>query len=373
MNALKERDVIQRILAAAGIAINGRNPWDLNVKNEGFYSRVIREGSVGLGESYMDGWWDCECLPEFFTRLLPSDPERRLRKNLKMLLYVFQTAVLNPGRRSKAFQIGERHYDIGNDLYRQMLDKRMVYSCAYWKDASNLDDAQEAKLDLICRKLGLRPGDSVLDIGCGWGSFGIHAARKYGVRVVGITVSKEQAELANRLCSGLPIEIRLQDYRVVREQFDHIVSVGMFEHVGYRNYRKYMETAHRCLSDDGLFLLHTIGSGRSRLTGDPWINKYIFPNSMIPSMKQISGAVEDLFAIEDVHNFGTDYDRTLTEWLSNFERGWNKLKEYYDDRFYRMWRYYLQIFAGAFRARYLHVWQIVLSKKGVPGGYCSVR
>ncbi len=373
MNDERECVCIRQILAAADISVNGNNPWDLKVNHEGFYGRIIRDGSIGLGESYMDGWWDCECLPEFFRRLVPSEPEKQLRKNLKMLLYIFQFVVLNPGRDSKAFQIGERHYDIGNGLYRQMLDKRMVYSCAYWKDAGNLDEAQEAKLDLICRKLGLRPGDSVLDIGCGWGGFARYAAEKYGVRVVGITVSREQAELASSLCHGLPVDIRLQDYRDINERFDHIVSVGMFEHVGYKNYRKYMATAHRCLKDEGLFLLHTIGNSRSTSIGDPWVNKYIFPNSMIPSMKQISGAAEGLFVIEDMHNFGADYDRTLLEWLNNFESNWDELKEDYDDRFYRMWTYYLQVFAGAFRARYLHVWQIVLSAKGVPGGYRSVR
>ena len=369
----KKREVVERILAAADISINGNNPWDLEVKHQDFYGKVLRDGSIGLGESYMEGWWDCGCLPELFRRLIPSEPEKELRKNLKMIVYLFQSVVLNPGRNSKAYEIGQRHYDIGNDLYRCMLDKRMVYSCAYWKDAENLDDAQEAKLDLICRKLGLKAGDRVLDIGCGWGSFAKYAAEKYGVRVVGITVSREQAELGSRLCDGLPVDIRLQDYRDVAEQFDHIVSVGMFEHVGYRNYRTYMETARRCLSDDGLFLLHTIGNGRSSHTGDPWINKYIFPNSMIPSMKQICGSVEGLFLIEDMHNFGIDYDRTLLEWLNNFEMNWDELKKSYDERFRRMWRYYLQIFAGAFRARYLHVWQLVLSKKGVAGGYRSVR
>lgn len=373
MSEGKSRDLVREILADTGISINGTNPWDIEVRKEDFYRRVVRYGSIGLGESYMDGWWECESLPELFSRLIPSAPEMKLGKNLKALLFLFQSVVLNPGRSSKAFQIGERHYDIGNELYRLMLDKRMVYSCAYWKDADNLDDAQEAKLDLICRKLGLRPGERVLDIGCGWGSFAKYAAERYGVRVVGITVSKEQAELGRHLCEGLPVEIRLQDYRDVRERFDHIVSVGMFEHVGYRNYRTYMETAGRCLNEGGLFLLHTIGSSTSSSTGDPWVNRYIFPNSMIPSIRQISGAAEGIFVIEDIHNFGAYYERTLAEWLGNFDMSWEKLKENYDERFHRMWRYYLQVFMGAFRARYLHVWQIVLSGKGVPGGYQSVR
>jgi cyclopropane-fatty-acyl-phospholipid synthase len=250
-----------------------------------------------------------------------------------------------------------------------MLDKRMVYTCGYWKDAKTLDEAQEAKLDLTCKKLNLKPGMKVLDIGCGWGSFAKYAAEKYKVKVVGITVSKEQAVLAKALCKGLPIEIRLQDYRDLNEKFDRIVSLGMFEHVGYKNYKTYMKVVHRCLKDDGLFLLHTIGGNKSVKSTDPWIDKYIFPNSMLPSIKQMGDAIEDYFVMEDWHNFSADYDKTLMAWYNNFENSWNKLKDDYDERFHRMWRYYLLACAGTFRARKSQLWQIVLSKDGIKEGY----
>jgi cyclopropane-fatty-acyl-phospholipid synthase len=253
------RTVTQEILSSAGITLNGDRPWDLQIRDERFYRRVLNEGSLGLGESYMDGWWECEELDVFFAKLVPTDPEVKLKKNVRLLLHTLGAAMFNPGRKSHAFQIGERHYDKGNRLFRNMLDKRMVYSCGYWKDAHNLDEAQEAKLELICRKLGLKAGDRILDIGCGWGSLAKYAAEKYNVDVVGITVSKEQLSLGQELCRGLPVELRLQDYRDVDERFDHIVSVGMFEHVGYRNYRTYMEKAHNCLKNGGLFLLHCIG------------------------------------------------------------------------------------------------------------------
>jgi len=373
MDISKLRGIVEEILYPAGIAVDGPNPWDIHIRDERFFQRVIGSSSLGLGESFMDGWWDSDCLDGFFSRLMPLHPEDIVRKNLKIRLNLVMAAVFNLARRSRAFTVGKKHYDLGNVLFQKMLDKRMVYSCGYWKNSGNHDDAQEAKLDLSCRKLGLQPGDRVLDVGCGWGSFAGYAAEKYGVNVVGITVSKEQAVLARESCRGLPVEFRLQDYREIREPFDHIVSIGMFEHVCYKNYRTYMEVMHRCLKDDGLFLLHTIGDCCSHLTIDPWFGKYIFPNSLIPSMKQISASIEKLFIIEDWHNFGPYYDPTLMAWFHNFEQNWDLLRDIYDDRFYRMWKYYLLSSAGTFRSRCLQVWQIVLSKNGKPGGYDPVR
>ncbi len=367
----KDKKLVREILSAAGITINGDRPWDIRVREERFYSRVLHSGSLGLGESYMEGWWECEKLDEFFSRIVRTDAEEKI-KNWKVVLHALKAKIVNLSGKSRAFEIGEKHYDVGNELYRAMLDKRMVYSCGYWKDAKNLDEAQEAKLDLICRKIGLRRGERILDIGCGWGSFAKYAAEKYGVDVVGVTVSKEQALLGKELCQGLPVDIRLQDYREIDEKFDHIVSVGMFEHVGYKNYRTFMDIVHKCLRDNGFLLLHTIGNNISEVTTDPWIYKYIFPNSLIPSMAQISKAVEGLFIIEDWHNFGIYYDATLTSWYHNFIKSWDKLKEFYDERFFRMWKYYLLSSAGSFRGRHLQVWQIVMSKKGVLGGYIPI-
>jgi cyclopropane-fatty-acyl-phospholipid synthase len=368
LRALK--NPVEEILSAGGITINGAGSCDIRINDNRFFRRVMTAGSLGLGESFMDGWWECENLDEFFYRLMVSDVENKVRKNLDILL---RSLVLNINSKSRAFQVGQHHYDIGNDLYQKMLDKRMTYSCGYWKDAGNLDDAQDAKLDLICRKLSLQPGQRILDIGCGWGSFVKYAAEKYGISAVGITVSKKQEILGKELCLGLPVEIRLQDYRDLDETFDHIVSVGMFEHVGFKNHRTYMEKVNRCLSDDGLFLLHTIGENCTKVAMDPWFDKYIFPNSLVPSMKQISFSSEKLFIMEDCHNFGAYYDPTLMSWFNNFNRNWDMLKDKYDDRFYRMWKYYLLSCAGSFRARCSQVWQIVMSKKGMPGGYQDVR
>ena len=373
MKKAKIKQTVQKILGSADITINGNNPWDIQVHDERFYQDVLAHGSLGLGESYMDGWWDCKKIDEFIYKILSSDLDKKVRLNMNIIFEFIKSSVSNMQRKSRAFIIGKKHYDIGNELYKNMLDKRMNYSCGYWKNASDLNKAQEAKLDLICKKLKLKAGMKVLDIGCGWGAFAKYAAEKYKVKVVGITVSKNQIDLARGICKGLPVEIRLQDYRDLNEKFDAVVSIGMFEHVGYKNYGTFMKVVHKCLKDNGLFLLHTIGGNKSVIHTDPWIGKYIFPNSMLPSIKQIGKSVEGLFVMEDWHNFGADYDKTLMAWHDNFENNWDKLKGSYDERFYRMWKYYLLSCAGSFRYRKNQLWQIVFSKNGVEGGYESVR
>ncbi len=371
MSAAKEQ--IKVLLNKAGIQINGPADFDIQVHNEKVYERVMRGGSLALGESYMDGWWDAKNLDEFFYKILSANLQDSVALSWRALALIVSSYIFNPQFGKRSFAVGQQHYDIGNDLYEAMLDKRLVYTCGYWKDAQNLDDAQEAKLDLVARKVGLKPGDSILDIGCGWGSFLQFAAEKYQVKGKGITVSKEQVALARERTKHLPIEIVLEDYKDSKGQFDHIISLGMFEHVGVKNYRTYMKKAHELLKDDGLFLLHTIGSNVSSVSFDPWMEKYIFPNSMLPSVAQIGKSIEGLFVMEDWHNFGPYYDKTLMAWFKNFDAAWPKLKEKYSERFYRMWKYYLLSCAANFRSRNIELWQIVLSKKGVPGGYTSIR
>lgn len=360
--------ILHDMLSMAGIEINGSRPFDIRVHNPAFFKRVLQEGSLGLGESYMDGWWDCERLDIFFHRVVAAGLEKKLPHHLKDTLRIVAARLTNLQSKKRAWIVGKEHYDLGNDLFSQMLEPNMQYSCGYWKEAASLEQAQEAKLRMICEKLQLRPGMSLLDIGCGWGGLSAYAARHYGVSVHGVTISAEQQRLAQERCAGLDVTILLQDYRDLDQQFDRIVSVGMFEHVGPKNYATYFEVVDRNLKRDGLFLLHTIGSNRTAMSVDPWIDKYIFPNGCLPSIIQIAQVCEPHFIMEDWHNFGADYDRTLMAWHERFQRAWPQLSKNYSARFERMFSYYLNACAGAFRARDLQLWQILFSPSGVEGG-----
>jgi cyclopropane-fatty-acyl-phospholipid synthase len=369
----------ERLLAPTGVRINGSRPWDIRVQDARVYSEALRRGSLGLGEAYMAGAWDSERLDETFARLLRHDLDDGLNHAawLHFALAWLKDRLMNRQSRARAFSVGERHYDIGNDVYQAMLDPTMSYSCAYWLEADTLEAAQRAKLDLICRKLALSPGQRLLDIGCGWGGLAAYAAEHHGVEVVGITVSRRQAELGRERCRGLPVDIRVMDYRDLPAQvggcFERVASVGMLEHVGVRNYRGYFDIARRMLADDGLFLLHTIGNSRTVPITDPWTDAYIFPNGKIPSARELTEGLEGPFIIEDWHNFGPDYDPTLMAWWQRFDAAWPALRPSYDDVFYRMWKYYLHASAGFFRSRQGQVWQLVLAKRGRPGVYRSMR
>ncbi|GAL16566.1 cyclopropane-fatty-acyl-phospholipid synthase [Vibrio maritimus] len=378
--ALNEYRIFEKLLSSADICLNGDRPWDIKVKDEKMFDRVICDGSLGLGETYMEGWWECQDIAEMISRVMSNDLESKLSTGLKLALgskigKAKVKKLFNPQSICQSKKDISFHYDIGNDLYEAMLDKRMTYTCAYWKDASTLDEAQEKKLDLICRKIGLEPGMRVLDIGCGWGSLMNYAAEKYGVICDGLTLSKEQAKAGQVIAEskGLDVNFILQDYREYqpKEAYDRVVSVGMIEHVGAKNYREFFKVANTFMKEDGLFLLHNIGSFETTTTTDPWINKYIFPNGEIPSLCQLSSAMEPMFNLEDLHNIGEDYDKTLVAWYKNFDKAYNSGSLEQSNMFYRMWKYYLLSCAGAFRCRHLSVWQMVLSKVGTHKLECA--
>ena len=366
------KEIITELLSEAGISMNGTMPWDIQVHDDRFCQRLAYDTDLGFGESYVDGWWDCEALDECINRIAKAQLRTKVKGNWKMALYVAQTKLSNRQKQTRASQVGEQHYDLGNDLYSAMLDTRLNYTCAYWKHATTLDEAQEAKLDLVCQKINIRPGMTILELGCGWGGFAKYAAEKHGARVVAVNISREQVKLAKALCEGLPVDVRRQDYRDVEGTYDAVISIGILEHVGYKNYKAYMEVVNRCLKDDGIAFIHTIGRNTSATYVNRWIDKYVFPNGMLPSIAQIASALEGILVMEDWHNFGPDYDTTLMAWYRNFERAWPDLKEAYGDRFYRMWRFYLLSCAGAFRSRNQQLWQIVMTKPGREQPNCRI-
>ncbi len=374
MSLKTAKNVVQELLSEADIAIGGSNPWDIEVHNEDVYARILREGSLGLGESYMDGWWDVPELDQFFARALAANLGQKV-VSAKFLAQAAVARILNMQSKRRSHEVAEKHYDLGNEFYEYMLGKHMQYTCAYWKAADNLEQAQENKLDLVCRKLQLKPGDKVLELGSGWGGFAKHAAEKYGCEVTAYNISKEQVAYSREYTKGLPVTFVQEDYREANGTFDKVVAIGVFEHVGYKNYRGLMEIAHRVLPDHGMALFHTIGRNTTAHTTDPFINKYIFPGGMLPSIAQVGSSFEKLFVMEDWHNFGPYYDKTLMAWDENFTNNWDKVKgaDGKDEHFYRMWRYYLLSCAGSFRARNIQLWQVVLSKNGIPGGYKSIR
>jgi len=357
---------------SAGIQVNGPNPFDIKINNEKFYEAVITKGTLGIGESYMDGWWDCEDIAEFINRNIRSKWIKHQKKTIGLYLFYAKAKIFNFQNIARAFQVGIKHYDINNEMYQVMLGKTMSYTCAYWKTANTLDEAQEAKFELICKKLDLKEGMHVLELGCGWGSFAYYAAKHYGVKVTGMTISKEQVSLGNEICKGLPVTLKLEDYRSAEGEYDRVLSIGIMEHIGYKNYIEYMKISRRCLKKDGIALVHTIGNNRSTSFGDPWLHKYIFPNFQIPSLSQLGLSIERNFVMEDWHNIGPDYDKTLLAWDNNLKDYWSTIIKKYGEKFARMWKYYLMCSAGSFRARKVQLWQLVLTRKGREQPECRI-
>jgi cyclopropane-fatty-acyl-phospholipid synthase len=358
-------EIVRDALARAGVTLGGHAPWDVRINDPRVYQRILRQGSLGVGESFTDGWWDCDALDQMIDRLVRARVQSKLGASWVLGLQLVKARLFNR-QAARAFEVGERHYDVGNDLYEAMLDRRMVYTCAYWNGADTLEAAQEAKLDLVCRKIGLRAGARVLDLGCGWAGFASFAAEHYGANVVGYTVSREQVAWAKAHYAHLPIDIRLDDYRNATGRYDAVVSIGLMEHVGAKNHRAYMEQAVRCLVPGGVAFIHTIGGAHAQTQIDPWFEKYIFPNAAIPSLGQLTGAMEGILVPEDVHNIGPHYDQTLMAWWRNFNDAWPRLRDKYGDRFYRSWKYYLLVSAAYFRTRQHNLYQVVATPTGTP-------
>lgn len=375
-----------RILAEADVELDGNRPWDLQLHDRRAIARIATGGSLAFGETYMDGLWDSDDLSELIYRLLVWRAPRRhqQRKKWPRLLNDLKRRGLNLQHRGRARAVIDEHYDLPVPLFTAMLGETMAYSCAYWRGLDPapdpLDAAQRAKLDLICRKLELQASDLVLDLGCGFGSFSRFAAERYGCTVVAVNLSGSHVAFAREFCAGLPVEIHCCDYRDIERyargrSFDKIASIAMFEAVGSKNFRAYMEIVDRLLRDKGLWLLHTLGD--VQCSSNPWLDKYIFPNGELPTVAQLSEAIRGLFHLEDFHNFGLDYCTTLAAWESRFRARWDDIRASdparFDQRFFRMWVFYLASCRAALRARTMYLWQLVMSKGYTEATYRSVR
>lgn len=375
---------LSRVLAEADVELNGSRPWDLQLHDQRAIARIAIGGALAFGETYMDGWWDSDDLSELVYRLLVWKASKQGGFEWPRLINDLKRRVFNLQRPARASEVIDAHYDLPLSLFTAMLGETMAYSCAYWQgvvpDPEHLDQAQRNKLDLICRKLELKSSDLVLDLGCGFGSFSRFAAENYGCTVVAVTLSASQADFAREYCAGLPVEIHVRDYRDVDayargRTFDKIASIAMFEAVGRKNFRGFMEIVNRLLRDQSLWLLHTLGD--VRCSSNPWMDKYIFPNGELPTVAKVTESIDGLFHLEDFHNFGLDYCTTLTAWESRFRARWDEIRASdparFDERFFRMWIFYLASCRGALRARSMYLWQFVMSKGYTPRTYRSVR
>jgi len=327
--------------------------------------RLKRDGIYGLGEDYIAGKWQVTDLTGFLAQLVKLPEVTRLKFSPRTAWYVFRALTSNPQSGAGVYEVGERHYDLGNTLFSAMLDRSMSYTSGMWRNAATLEEAQIQKLRSICEKLELKPGMTVLDIGCGWGNFARFAATEYGVKVIGLTISREQQALGMERCRGLPVELRLQDYREFNEQVDRVVSIEMIEAVGHKNLRAFFESAYRALVPGGRFVLQVI-SGNSFTLRSPafldqyllWLVRHIFPNGYLPRMDHLTGREAQPFLLESMEQFGESYERTLSAWKDNFDRAWPSLKDHYGEDFRRMWHFYLCGCMACFRTRLVSVYQI---------------
>lgn len=374
---LTPRHIVTDLFARAGVQLDGSRPWDIQVRNPRFYRRALR-GSLGLGDSYMDGDWDVRELDALFVRLIRANLASSLLARAGRAWLGIRARLGNLQTRVRSLDVARSHYNLDHRLYELFLGPWNQYTCCFFDRTRELEQAEVRKLEMICSKLELTRGDRVLDIGCGWGGFARYASSTRGCHVTGISLSREQVDYARRFTAGLPVDIVEADYRDLPAlrpagSFDKILVCGMIEHVGYRNYRGLMEIVHGLLTRSGLFLLHTIGNGINTRIADPWIVKHIFRNSMLPSMEQLAGALRGLFTVQDWENYGRYYVDTLAAWQRRFEENWERIAlidttPRFDERFRRMFNYYFLSCKAAFDVESIFLWHLVMSRRGERAG-----
>jgi len=316
--------------------------------------------------------FDCDDISEYFKRVA------RMPNRYTQILFDKVAMARNQQTMGMSLRVAQEHYDLGNDLYQVMLDKTMNYTCGLWyPETKTLEEAQINKMDIVGRKLKLKPGMKVLDLGCGFGGAAKYMAEKFGVSVTAYNISKEQVAYARESCKGLDVEIKLEDYRNATGQYDAVYSIGLFEHVGHRNYRGYFKVVERCLKPEGLALVHAITIADHQTQTEAWLTKFIFPGGELPHVKDYLTANENLLVVEDLQSFAKSYAKTLRCWRNNFRKNWDSIEKNYKGRFggrfYRMYDYYLAFCEGLFKERSGQLHQVVYSKYIREEEYYSVR
>lgn len=358
---MKAEQFTKKVMSRAGISLNGNLPWDIQVHDDRFFDCVYQSASEGLGNSYVQGYWDSDDPSETLGRFIAVGARRSVKGA------VAHNMLITREEQIRSLEVVDSHYEAKNGLYTNMLDPYMQYSCALWHDETqSLAEAQINKMLLIGQKLDLQPGDHVLDIGCGWGGLPKFLAENFGCRVTGINLAQHHIDFAQQNMSHKNVKVIKLDYRDIQDKYDKIYCIGVSEHFGLHNYKQFMHIVHNHMKPNGIFLLHTIGENVTRPQADPWITKNIFPNGYIPSLSLVSQCAEGIFVTEDVHNFNTSYDKTLLAWDKNFQEQWNSIRSLHPEldsrEFYRMWRYYLNFCAGGFRKRCTQLYQFVFTR-----------
>ncbi len=346
----------------------------LIIKNPDFYDRVVRDGSLGMGESYMEGWWDAEGddIVSAIGIIISNQLEKTIRVSPSLMLSAASTKIFANVSRVRSKSNIQQHYDVGNDFYELFLDENMAYTCGYQKDPNDtIEDMQNQKHERVARKLGLKAGESMVDLGCGFGGMLRYGAKNFGIKGMGVTLSEGQYEWANKKMQeeGLHdnIRVELKDYRDMTGTFDHVVSIGLAEHTWQRGYETFIGKISELLKEGGVGLVHTIGvTSPPHETTDAWINRYIFPDGRLPRLEEL---IEEMrragLTVGHVENFKLHYAETLRHWKEKFNKNRATIKAMapeYNEEFLRMWDYYLQVCEAGFRYGELQLYQILFCK-----------